>query len=234
MDNPSHPWKALKRAAFTAIVTHLIGGISMLLILRQGLETNSDLTNRLHFLTEHKALWIAGWLPWSAAALSILYFYACFARAHCTSRTAGRLAVLLTLIGIAFDLSAHGIEIFMIPSLAERAISHPLDTTDFLSIHRTAMMLTGLTANGLYSLSAILLTGMTWSIYPTWLRIAGLGVGVFGLAVSAAVFINSVSGMFWTNAILVPCILAWQMGIAIHAMKHENPPCKRIPQPSDP
>ena len=74
MDSPNRLSKALRLSAVIAIVTHFAGGISMLMILRYGLETNFDLNNRLSFLVSHKALWITGWLPWSAAALSILYF----------------------------------------------------------------------------------------------------------------------------------------------------------------
>jgi hypothetical protein len=217
-----HHWKILRRSAWIAIVTHFVGGVSMLMILRQGLETNPDFNNRLHFLVDHKVLWIAGWLPWSIASLAILYFYTSFARAHKNSsnlsRKLGPLAVLLSLVGVGFDLTAQWIEMTKIPELALKALSDPFNM-EFLFIHRKAMMFTGFMANGLYSLSALLLVSMAWRSYANWIRVAGLSVGIVGLTASGAVFLNSVSGMFWTNAILVPCILVWQLGILLSHTK---------------
>jgi hypothetical protein len=213
-------YQRLRISAYIAIATHFSGGVSMLVILRHGLETNANFNDRLHFLVEHKTLWIAGWIPWSIAALSILFFYVCFARAHknstSLSRVIGPVAVLLSVVGAAFDLTAQWIEMTRIPDLALKALSDPFNM-EFLSVHRKAMMFTGFTANGLYSLSALLLAGMTWSFYANWIRIAGLSVGILGLAASAAVFVNSVAGMFWANAILVPCILIWQAGVALQS-----------------
>src|SRR5688572_2577835 len=75
-------WRRLSRAAILSLIVHLAAGIAMLVVLRHGLETNPDLNGRLRFLTEQKAQWIAAWLVWNAAALSILYFFVAFAAVH--------------------------------------------------------------------------------------------------------------------------------------------------------
>ncbi len=49
--------------------------------------------------------------------------------------------------------------------------------------------------------------------YPVWVWMAGGAVGFFGLMLSAAALMDSASGMFWTNVLLLPCILLWLAGV---------------------
>src|SRR5438093_13736905 len=82
----------LRRAAILAFVIHLISGAGMAIVLSHGLETNSDFISRLNFIVNHRVAWTLGWLAWTAAALSILYFYNSYASAH----HLGTFAVLVT------------------------------------------------------------------------------------------------------------------------------------------
>ena len=75
-------WKRLRIATIAALLAHLVAGLFMLFVLRQGLETAVSFSERLIFLTSHKELWIAGWLSWIVAAISIFFFYYSFAEAH--------------------------------------------------------------------------------------------------------------------------------------------------------
>lgn len=235
---PGHPggaslprvWARLRLAAWLAFAMHLVAGLAMVIVLRHGLETQADLTNRLLFLVEHTGMWTTGWLTWNAAALSILYFYAAFAWAHKTdgktSPSPLSFAVILSTAGIAADLAAEAIEMGILPSIARQALAELAHRPDqstsahvFLALHRIAVMLTGYLANGLYTLSAILLTWSTRHAYPAWVSIAGLAVGVSGLALSGVTLANSARGMVWANVVLVPCILIWQMGVALTATR---------------
>ena len=76
-------------------------------------------------------------------------------------------------------------------------------------------MMSGYAANGLYSLTALILAWSARRAYPAWVWGAGLATGVFGLMLSVAAFLGSTGGMFWTNVLLVPCILLWLAGVAI-------------------
>lgn len=192
----------LQRAAAIAFALHLIAGASMALILREGLETNPDFQARLNFLANHAVLWGFGWFTWSLAALAILYFYDAFASAHQLSR----FAVLLTAAAVAVDLSVQAIEVGVLPSMTDRPDL-------FLTLHRTAVLMSGTVANGLYSLSALALAWPTRRVYPAWVWMAGLAVGSFGLLLSAAALANSVAGMFWSNVFLVPALLLWLGGV---------------------
>src|SRR4051812_2543018 len=175
----------------------------MALILRNGLETNSDFQDRLAFIINHRGLWTAGWLTWTAAATAILYFYIVFSSTH----RAGKLAVILTVAAIAADLSGQVIEVGVLPSITDR-----IDL--FTAFHRTAVMLSGCIGNGLYSVSALILAWAARAAYPRWVWAAGLMTGCIGLVLSIAVIANSTAGMFWSNVILVPCLLLWLVGVA--------------------
>jgi hypothetical protein len=206
------PWKSLSRAAWLAFASHLIAGLAMALILRHGLETNADLTDRLRFVAHLGLLWMVGWLTWTFAAATILNFYARFAAAHrprAVSPAPLRAAVLLTIVAVAADWTAQAIEVFVLPGFARSA-----DTAGFLAWHRTAVILTGFLANGLYTVSAFLLVWASRGAYPRWIQVAGFGVVAGGSLLSAAAAVDSAVGMMVANVVLVPCLLAWLAGVA--------------------
>src|SRR5438093_32764 len=208
----------LRLAATVAFCIHGLAGMAMAVVLRHGLETNPDFQDRLSFLVNHRALWNFGWLTWTSAALAILYFYAAFASAHEAgeaSRPALRVAVLLTGAAIGPDLAAQAIEIGVLPVMADRIISANTGNDLFLAFHRTAVMMSGYVANGLYSLSALILAWWTRDAYPVWVCAAGLATACFGLMLSVAALMDSVAGMFWSNVLLVPSLLLWLAGVAV-------------------
>ena len=204
---------SLRRAAIAAFCIHAIAGAAMLVILRNGLETNPDLSARTAFLLNHRPLWTIGWLTWTAAALAILFFYIAMAAAHARDDSHGsilRFAVLLTAAAIAPDLSAQALEIGLLPEIAQHA-----DMDRFLFVHRAAVLLSGYVANGLYSLSALLLAWFTRQSYARWVWMAGITVACSGFALSFAALMNSVSLLFWSNVVLVPSLLLWLSGFAL-------------------
>jgi hypothetical protein len=213
VEQSASAWQRLGRAATVALLVHLAAGVSMLLILRNGLETNPDLSSRLRFVADHKLLWIAGWVPWNLAALSIVVYFYSFTAAHKRSELL-RVALIFGAVGMVTDLAAESIEMGVIPDLAAGGLT---DVQSFLTVHRIAVMLTGFTANGLYSLASLLMAWATRSHYPAWVTISGMTVGIVGFALSAAALFDSTEGMFWTNAILIPSLLAWMAGVALDA-----------------
>jgi hypothetical protein len=196
----------LQRAGIIAFVSHLLAGVCMAAILRHGLETNPDFQARLQFILDYRILWGFGWFTWTIAALAILYFYDALAAANEVSR----LPVFLTAAALAPDLSAQAIEIGLLPSLTDR-------TDLFLILHRIAVLMSGYLANGLYSLSALILAWTTRSAYPAWVWLAGVSVSLFGIMLSVAVLAGSTAGMFWTNVFLLPAILVWVGGVTYSA-----------------
>ena len=214
----SSPWSRLSQAAWLAWVVHLAAGFAMAWILRHGLETNADLPDRLRFIVERRAWWTAGWLCWTLAAVTILNFYARFAVAHrALAPVALSLAVWLTVAAVAADWTAQAVEVLVLPGLARAA-----DATGFLARHRTAVLLTGFLANGLYTSSALLLVWASRPAYPRWIQGAGFGVVAGGTALSAAAWADSASGMLWANVVLVPSLLLWLAGVAASAARRRD------------
>jgi hypothetical protein len=214
--SPQHPWRQLQIAAWLAFAMHLAAALAMVLVIRHGLETSPELIRRLRFLSDHTAQWVGGWLIWNAAALSILYFYVSFAAAHAAdgaARAALKYAVMLGTAAIAADLAAEAIEMGVLPGLARQLLGGA-DAALFHTLHRTAVMLTGFVANGLYTLAAFLAAVTTRVAYPRWVWLSGIGVGIFGAALSAMTLVESSTGMMWATAALMSCLLIWQAGVA--------------------
>lgn len=229
---------ALRGAAWLSVAVHLLAGLAMALVLRHGLETNSDFLDRLRFLVEHKRLWQLAWFPWNLAALAMLYFVVCYRRAHQHQGLGNHLldyALVLCAAAVPLDLAAEAIEMAAIPELA--ALPHRPENSVganpfslFHVWHRTAVILTGCFANGLYTLAAVMLTWSTRRASPRWLTGAGFVVGLGGFWLSAAALLDSVTGMFLANVILVPAILLWQSGIALTSAVPTSAP---LPVPSE-
>lgn len=212
-------WRRLERSAWLSLGVHLAAGLAMAFVLRWGLETNPDLESRLRFLAEHTFAWRAAWGTWNAAALSVLWFFYAFARAKPGGVT--RAALRIGFAAVALDLSAEAIEMWHIPRLAADALGGQ-GVAAFFAAHRAAVLLTGFGANGLYTLSSVLLVYVSRDDVPRWTRAAGWGVGAAGAALSCAALAGSAAGMFWTNAVLVPCIASWQLGVALAARRRRT------------
>jgi hypothetical protein len=89
-----------------------------------------------------------------------------------------RFALALTVAALGPDLAAQAIEIGIRPT--------PENASTFLLLHRMAVLLSGYVANGLYSLTALLLAWWARHVYPPWLTGVGIAVAVFGFALSVA------------------------------------------------
>src|SRR5262245_38659762 len=109
----------------------------MILVMRNGLETNPDFHDRVRFITEHRELWSESWLIWTAAAIAILYFYSAFTEAHGVRPT----AVYLTVAAVVMDLSAQAIEMGLLPRIAHDILSAQGRPEVFMALHRLAVML---------------------------------------------------------------------------------------------
>jgi len=213
-------WARLRTAAWAAAATHLVAGVAMVCVLRKGLATNPDLVSRLQFITKQPVLWTMAWLCWNAAALTILYFFVCLFRVNESDHGRLLFPVMLVTAAVAVDLSAEAIAMGVWPEVAARGLrAGSTAMGQFEVLDRTVTMLTGYLANGLYALATMLVVWPTRSDYPRAVWLAGLGVGGAGVALSVAALYDSVPALVWSNALLVPCIVVWQIGVAITAGK---------------
>lgn len=215
-DSPSETksaWRRAERAAWIAIITHLLAGLALLLLLRDGLDTNPDIASRLTYIAQHRLAWIGGWLTWHAASLSIVIFIVLIAAAARTAaRSAlGRIAVACVIAAFAMDISGQTLLIGFMPSAAD-----PLIESEFiLRIHRIAVQLSGYAGNGLYTLATLLIAVQLWRESNALMRLAGTAIGASGISLSIAALLNSADGMYWSNAVLLPAILIWLACVAL-------------------
>ena len=208
----------LRRAAAISLAVHFVAGLALLLVLGRGLATNPDLQDRLRFLAERPWVWRAGWLTWNAAALSVLWYFRAYVDARAEEcGAAGRLAVALGVCAVAADLSAEALLMGPLPGLAAAARRVPDRLVDFLAVERAAVLLTGGLANGLYTLVSVWLAWLARRSHPRWVTAAGLLIALPGFALSIAAVVGSVPGLYWSNAALVPLIVAWQLGVLLSA-----------------
>jgi len=80
-------------------------------------------------------------------------------------------------------------------------------------LERSAVMITGFAANGFYTVGACLMAWRMRGVLPAWANAAGVAVGGAGGALSVAALLGSADGMYWTNIVLVPAIVGFQLGI---------------------
>jgi hypothetical protein len=206
--------RRLREAAWISLVVHAAAGAAMLFVLRRGLATNPDLSDRMRFVAESLSSWRLAWASWNLAAFSILYYFARMAGAHAddgpsTARWCRR-ALVIGIAAVVFDLSAEMLMMFVLP-LAARAG----DVERFLFVDRAAVLLTGFLANLLYTAGAAILALATRRSYPSWTWGAGAAASVAGALLSVSALTGSITGLFWTNAMLVPLLTLWQFGVAL-------------------
>ena len=220
-------WSSLGIATWFSLLAHLLAGLAMVAVMRHGLETNPDFAGRLEFISARTPWWIGSWLLWHVAAVSILCFCFCLNRAHEATQnrarsTLGRLAVAVCAAAIATDLAAQAIEIGVVPELASMVSGDHADPQTLLllrTIRRVVVVLTGYLGNGLYTLAAFLLVISTRRCFRITVVLWGGAVVLSGLALSAAALTGVVAGMFWSNVLLVPCLLLWQCAILLEARR---------------
>jgi hypothetical protein len=150
-----------------------LAAVVLALLLAGGTEAETDPATRAQYVAQHLAVWRVGWALWICAAISLVTFYNCWASR--LPRVA-RLAVLVATAGMVMDVSAETIYMAWIPAAS---------VTESIHLHAVARNLTGLGANGLYTVAGIWLTLLTANLggavrvllWAAWAAGAGLSAG---------------------------------------------------------
>lgn len=145
------------------------------------------------YVAGHLLAWRLGWGLWIAAALSLLAFFRWWA-ARIGWSPLTRAALVLALLGVLADVIAESRLIAWSPGqLAELA---------------GALQLSGVVANGSYSLAGLLLTSRTRGL-PGWLAIWSGGVWVLGIGLAIAAGLSSDDASRILTAALFVLFLPW-------------------------
>ena len=154
------------------------------------------------YVAGHLAPWRVGWALWIAAALTLLEFFWWWA-ARLGWPALARLAVALAAVGVAADVSAESALIAWSPG-------QPLEVGG-------PLRLSGIVANGLYSVAGAILTLRTTGL-PRWLAQWSGAVWLlgFGLAIAATAGSDVASRLFTAAlfALFVPWLVVFGRRLA--------------------
>lgn len=193
-----------KLAPWMSVAAHAVAFFAMIVLLRQGTLSESDVLVRGRYIADHAAAWSIGWSAWMLAAMSYVGFCAWWG-SQLAARYLAITGVLVAAFGMVFDFSGEGLSILL---LVERAATAGENAVAFSNLERSITLLTAGAANGLYTLGGFVLMLATPDL-ATWIRMAMWGTWLAGTAMTVAGVFNHIGGMVASTAVLFPLMIAW-------------------------
>jgi hypothetical protein len=191
------------RIAWVAAATHVLASIAMLTLLRGGLPGPPE-SERLAYIHAHPASWVAGWVMWQLAAISLIALYAVLAVRF--RGVASVAAMVVAVTGLAFDLTSEVRYIGVMPRVGG---------AEFAALDRELEILIGCVANGLYTLAFVLLAIAGWRVVPHAARLLSIPVALSGFALGYASYAHDARLELILSAILFPLFTLWIVLIAV-------------------
>ncbi len=184
--------RGLSAAPIVCATLNLAAALVMAFVLAPATPIETDPAQRFAYVQTHLLAWRLGWAVWIAAALSLLWFYAWW-RGRIG---ASYLPVVIAAIGFVADVTA------------EFALIYYLLTTATF-----AFDLTGIVANGLYTVCGIWLTlAMRLSrVESLWTAL----MWVAGIALSIATLIGAYLTAAIATAVLFALFCPWCVYLAV-------------------
>lgn len=145
------------------------------------------------YITDHLVLWRIGWALWIASALSLLAFFWWWG-SRLRWPALARIAVALAAVGVVADLAAETTLIAWSPG-------HQFDVGG-------PLRLSGVVANGLYSVAGATLTLRTARL-PPWLARWTWSVWLLGFGLAIAALAGSDDGSRILTAALFALFIPW-------------------------
>ena len=183
------------RAAAVPSLCALVNGLAALAlatVLAPGASLTPTAANAA-YVADHLAVWRLGWGLWILAALSLLAFFRWWgARIGWSPVT--RAAIALATIGVLADVGSEARLIAWTPG-------QPFDLDG-------ALRMSGLVANGLYSVAGLLLASRTRGL-AAWLAAWTWMVWLLGVALAAAAAASSDAGSRLLTAVLFVLFVPW-------------------------
>jgi hypothetical protein len=173
---------ALNGAAAIVLATVLAPGVSL-----------APAASNATYIALHLGAWRAGWAVWIAAALSLLAFFRWWG-SRIGWPSLARIAIAVAVAGVAADVVAETRIIAWSPD-------QPFDLVG-------PLRLSGVVANGLYSVAGALLTLATNAV-PRWLATWSWAVWLLGIALAIAAAVSSDAASEVATAALFALFVPW-------------------------
>jgi hypothetical protein len=180
------------RAAWICAVVNGAAALALATVLAPGVSLASTPVGAT-YVADHLLAWRIGWVLWMAAALSLLAFFWWWG-SRLGWRAVARLAVAVAAIGVAADVTAEAVLIGW--------------TGDGTFDVGGPLRVSGIVANGLYSVAGAMLTATTGGL-PRWLAQWSWTVWLLGLGLALAAAAGSDEGSRVLTATLFALFLPW-------------------------
>jgi hypothetical protein len=175
-------------APWTCAALNAAAAAGMLLAIRPGTEIVTDPAARAAYIATHPVVWRCAWALWLCAATSLLGFYAWWgARLPPAATRWATAGFAVAAAGLLLDFTAESLFIGWLPERLEPTA-------------RAAGLLSGLGANGLYTIGGMLLTARAGAPLLGWKRVWAWAIWCFGLGLSAATLAGNVPGIVAASA----------------------------------
>jgi len=196
--------------AWLNVALHVAGLALAAAFIRPG-SPLSPLADRLAYLAASPPGWTLAWAVWAACAMSMIG-YTVAVTIEIRSRL-GRWALFVALAAVAVDLTCDDLYVFFLPSLAARAAS---SAQSFLHVERLINFVSLTFANGLYSVSTLLLTLALRGRLGVHPGTAWVGIGVFvsGITLAAAGVTGVPEHAFWATPPTIGLYCVWVLLVA--------------------
>ncbi|HYH81279.1 MAG TPA: hypothetical protein VEX86_15855 [Longimicrobium sp.] len=177
---------------------HAAAGLLMLGVLRGGTEAEPSLAARMAYVHANAASWRAGFAVWMAAGVSVLAFYAWWARAVPRQGLAFA-ALALAVAGLGADLTGEALYIGWLPRVTD-------DPARFATVQQVGTVLTSVFANGFYTAAGIALTLGTPRL-PRPVRALAWVVWLAGIVLSVCGAAGWATGLVVASGVLFPALV---------------------------
>jgi hypothetical protein len=202
--------KQLTLTSWFNVIIHIVGLIMILAGMRQGTPL-LPLEDRMAYLSTYPLGWSIGWVTWMICAIALIAFCSTLASYIPERADMARLAVILASAGAAVDLLCDALLITVLPMIASWGRDFgPL----FLAFERTTGAGGMIVANGLYSISILILT--LCLIHRSGRVVIGLGLGVFlsGMIMVVAGFTGVPRHLELATGPTIGLFCAWTISVA--------------------
>jgi len=188
--------RALGPAPYACAALNVAAAVALATVMRPGTELGGSPTARHAYMAAHPLLWRGGWVLWMAASASLVAFYLWWAL-RLARRTLALALWAVALAGFALDLTAEILLAARVP--------------DNLALAPVAAALTGVGANGLYTvagagLSLLMRVRGRFAVWTWTMWAAGAGLSIF-------TFLGVFAGSAACTAVLFALFCPWVVAV---------------------
>ena len=209
------------RAALVAaiILFHVVGSV-LLVMVRPGTEAQPIPELRRAFIAEHMPAWVLCWSAWVCASLGLYVFFILWAgELRRVGAAKAHLIVIcgLCAVGLSCDVLSECIAIVALTDVRR-------DLQFFTDAARTATLLGAGAGNGIYCLSGLAMSALSWRLgfQRGWIGVLAFAVWASGLILSAAAFADRGDLMLIFGGGLMMLFVPWAAMTGVRFSKRRH------------